>query len=274
MSISVACQCGKTLRAKDEFAGGRVKCPACGHSLVVPDIYSAALAESDSAIPSRPRPERDRASRPPSLWSQATASPATLAKRLLAIVGCLLAVPLFVCVCLWFAPEDHYSWFSVEKDDDLQAYVDYLRLHPNGPRADEVRARRELKAFLRTGDGFDPNATPEFSKDNPSHAITGPCYAVYLYEDKTSKKVAADSKYGTSLLDAKTLVVIRATTTTIGHYVESSTGRDAGHAAHISYRLCFIDREDTSRRFRYHEWHTRHCHQISPVAFLYRCPFT
>lgn len=34
--IVVACKCGKRLRAKDEYAGKRAKCPACGHKLIVP----------------------------------------------------------------------------------------------------------------------------------------------------------------------------------------------------------------------------------------------
>lgn len=30
MSIEVACQCGKVLKAKDEHAGLKAKCPRCG----------------------------------------------------------------------------------------------------------------------------------------------------------------------------------------------------------------------------------------------------
>lgn len=36
MSISVACTCGKKLSVKDEFAGKRGKCPACGAMLTIP----------------------------------------------------------------------------------------------------------------------------------------------------------------------------------------------------------------------------------------------
>lgn len=36
MSISVTCQCGKRLTAKDEHAGKRAKCPACGQILAIP----------------------------------------------------------------------------------------------------------------------------------------------------------------------------------------------------------------------------------------------
>jgi hypothetical protein len=36
MSIDVACQCGKAFKAKDEHAGLRAKCPACGASIDIP----------------------------------------------------------------------------------------------------------------------------------------------------------------------------------------------------------------------------------------------
>lgn len=36
MPIITSCACGKTLRAKDEFAGKRLKCPACGQVITIP----------------------------------------------------------------------------------------------------------------------------------------------------------------------------------------------------------------------------------------------
>lgn len=36
MTIPFACSCGKSFQAKDEFAGKRTKCPACGQVLVIP----------------------------------------------------------------------------------------------------------------------------------------------------------------------------------------------------------------------------------------------
>jgi hypothetical protein len=36
MSISFACECGKSFSVRDEFAGKRTKCPACGSALTVP----------------------------------------------------------------------------------------------------------------------------------------------------------------------------------------------------------------------------------------------
>ena len=37
MAIKVSCTCGKTISAKDEFAGRRVKCPACKKPLQIPE---------------------------------------------------------------------------------------------------------------------------------------------------------------------------------------------------------------------------------------------
>jgi prepilin-type processing-associated H-X9-DG protein len=38
MPISVTCECGKQLQAKDEFAGRRTSCPNCGRELVIPSL--------------------------------------------------------------------------------------------------------------------------------------------------------------------------------------------------------------------------------------------
>jgi WD40 repeat protein len=85
MSLVVKCQCGKTLQAKDELAGKRVKCPACGGILVVPLPGTPAKADdplglggldlSDPALggrtlppaaPLRPMPSAARAGSGPS----------------------------------------------------------------------------------------------------------------------------------------------------------------------------------------------------------------
>src|SRR5437588_3611300 len=63
MSIVVSCDCGKRLRARDEDAGKRAKCPGCGKTLVVPqkesdsDLYD--LSEPAPTLPpksARPEP--------------------------------------------------------------------------------------------------------------------------------------------------------------------------------------------------------------------------
>lgn len=52
MSISVQCSgCGKSLKAKDELAGRRVKCPDCGQVVVVP-TESPASHQASFTLPS------------------------------------------------------------------------------------------------------------------------------------------------------------------------------------------------------------------------------
>jgi hypothetical protein len=41
--ISVSCSCGKTLRAKDEYAGRKARCPGCGETVSFP----AAVSEEE-----------------------------------------------------------------------------------------------------------------------------------------------------------------------------------------------------------------------------------
>jgi RsiW-degrading membrane proteinase PrsW (M82 family) len=42
MAISFACKCGKTLRARDELAGKKARCPQCGSTLPIPQPEAAA----------------------------------------------------------------------------------------------------------------------------------------------------------------------------------------------------------------------------------------
>ena len=57
MPISVLCQCGKRLRAKDQLAGKCVKCPACG------DMLTVTAAEVPDLPPPRPRQRANERSR-------------------------------------------------------------------------------------------------------------------------------------------------------------------------------------------------------------------
>jgi hypothetical protein len=53
MAIKVACTaCGKRISAKDDLAGGRTKCPACGEAIEVPSRVSAA--PNRRSIPTSP----------------------------------------------------------------------------------------------------------------------------------------------------------------------------------------------------------------------------
>src|SRR5262245_6678944 len=37
MAITFSCQCGRTLKARDELAGKRATCPQCGNVLTIPE---------------------------------------------------------------------------------------------------------------------------------------------------------------------------------------------------------------------------------------------
>jgi len=47
MPINVHCDCGKTLRVKDEYAGRSGKCPACGRRVDVPLPEPEPAADDD-----------------------------------------------------------------------------------------------------------------------------------------------------------------------------------------------------------------------------------
>ena len=47
MPIEVACQCGKSFKAKDEHAGLRAKCPSCGAAIDIPKARSDPPPISD-----------------------------------------------------------------------------------------------------------------------------------------------------------------------------------------------------------------------------------
>jgi hypothetical protein len=54
MPLLLNCSCGKQLRVPDEFAGKRIKCPACSEVLTVPEPAAAAYA--GSGVTARPSP--------------------------------------------------------------------------------------------------------------------------------------------------------------------------------------------------------------------------
>lgn len=74
MPIPLTCTCGRTLRVKDEFAGRKVRCPACQDVLAVPkpaaveeEAGELLLAEeADDAPAAETKPNRfDATTRPP-----------------------------------------------------------------------------------------------------------------------------------------------------------------------------------------------------------------
>ncbi|GEM_PF-5438137 len=58
MAIAFSCACGKTLKAKDEWAGKKIKCPSCGQAVKIPagggDSPSRAARPSSKSAAARP----------------------------------------------------------------------------------------------------------------------------------------------------------------------------------------------------------------------------
>jgi HEAT repeat protein len=65
MSIIIVCTCGHRLRAKEELAGKRVKCPKCGAILTVP----ATTSQTSPSLRRRPEPDETDAARVPNRQS-------------------------------------------------------------------------------------------------------------------------------------------------------------------------------------------------------------
>jgi hypothetical protein len=75
MSISIQCpQCEKKLKAKDESAGKRVKCPACGESIPVPAGQPVAAGKP-------PRPSAAKSAAPRKAEPKPTRQPAPQSRR-------------------------------------------------------------------------------------------------------------------------------------------------------------------------------------------------
>jgi hypothetical protein len=72
MPITFRCSCGKTLQVKDEFAGRRVKCPACSGVAVVPAAMPAFEVVEDEP-PAPPPPPKSRPVAAPVAARKATA---------------------------------------------------------------------------------------------------------------------------------------------------------------------------------------------------------
>ena len=95
MSIVVSCSCGKRLRARDELAGKRAKCPGCGKTLLVPptaadpeqDLYD--VVDSSTPVPSTPK--HVAPSRPPIAAAAAYSAP--VAGRAAPVVKKPIAAP-------------------------------------------------------------------------------------------------------------------------------------------------------------------------------------
>ena len=60
MAIVFNCECGRQLQVRDEHAGRRVKCPACGEETTAP---SAAAIQPEASAPYSPAAQPERRAR-------------------------------------------------------------------------------------------------------------------------------------------------------------------------------------------------------------------
>lgn len=71
MAISLACKCGKRLRANDRLCGRRVKCPACGSVFRVPQQTPEPKTEQSRRTSSTAAGSRKPTAKPPALPERA-----------------------------------------------------------------------------------------------------------------------------------------------------------------------------------------------------------
>lgn len=83
MPVEFACECGKRFSVRDEFAGKRTKCPACGAGLVVPELPKPETETDEDAafrlLEEAPEPEfhsQRYNDTPPARSDRADAAPA------------------------------------------------------------------------------------------------------------------------------------------------------------------------------------------------------
>ena len=56
MSIVARCQCGKSFKVKDEYAGKKGKCPDCGQVVVIPKATRPTAPGAAAAASAKPKP--------------------------------------------------------------------------------------------------------------------------------------------------------------------------------------------------------------------------
>jgi predicted RNA-binding Zn-ribbon protein involved in translation (DUF1610 family) len=136
MSINVPCtNCGKSLKAKEELAGKRVKCPSCGQVITVSASCPPSPAEEKTALPgpdsSPPKPD---AASPPVQENRRVRWP--LFAGLGAVAVCLLSGCLVSGVVFLFSvlgtksAEDEVIDFLVTREV-LQHSISGSRLTPD-----------------------------------------------------------------------------------------------------------------------------------------------
>ncbi len=144
MSISIRCPgCEKRLKAKDELAGKRVKCPGCGHRVLIPGGHSPAQQE----IAISPSPKQSL----PSRRLQATVTSAvpgrSLRRRYYAGGGAAFLCVLSVVILVLVKPGKDLTPAKNEMAVAAPAGPDPKLEPKSGPKPDpnaEPRAARSL----------------------------------------------------------------------------------------------------------------------------------
>ena len=103
MPISVQCECGRRLQARDEYAGRRTKCPDCGREIVIPKPMDEPhpLADLDdwaTGDPVAPLPPRAGIPGRSSLNNAATGGPVRTSG--MAIASLVLGILSLVACCI------------------------------------------------------------------------------------------------------------------------------------------------------------------------------
>jgi hypothetical protein len=96
MSLTFACECGKQLRAPEEFVGRQTKCPGCGRSVTVPSasVPTAPTAALQASPPSPTLPTLGAAE--PELAMPFRAKPSGLALFSIGLAALAIVLPLLV----------------------------------------------------------------------------------------------------------------------------------------------------------------------------------
>lgn len=95
MSIKFSCECGKSLSVRDEHAGKKVRCPACGQPTRVPDQESISLAAEPTP---EPMPGPDFGAAPAAPASSVVLPPVAKTSPLVPVAVFLCIVALLVSV--------------------------------------------------------------------------------------------------------------------------------------------------------------------------------
>jgi hypothetical protein len=99
MPITIVCQCGKTLKVKEEMAGKRVKCPVCQATVTVPVVdedETVAPIKAKAKSTSLPRADHDNEAPLP----KKTKKKREQKSRTMLFVGLGAGVLLLSCCCL------------------------------------------------------------------------------------------------------------------------------------------------------------------------------